>query len=167
METADNREQEERRRRDLIAAWHASGQSLQVWSEQTGQSYWQLRRWRLKYAEELGIVITRRAPRAEQLKKPGGRSSSLAVVPVEIAAPIAPSKASASTAEIRLRGARALIVATTIEAMTLTRLISAIPRQGERHRFGAPCVGRAALHNVARPEEAVALLLCELPLANG
>jgi len=128
MEAAANREQEEQRRRGAIAAWYASGQSLQAWSEQTGQSYWQLRRWRLKYAEEIGIVITRRAPRAEQLGKPDGGSSSLAIVPVEIAAPVAPTKVSASTAEVRLRGARSLIVATTIEATTLTRLISAIER---------------------------------------
>jgi len=125
MDTAIDRDEEEQRRREAIAAWHASGQSLQAWSEQTGQSYWQLRRWRLKYAEEVGIVITRRAPRAEQRKKLDGRSSSFTVVPVEIAAP---TKASVSTAEIRLRGARSLIVATTIEAMTLTRLISAIER---------------------------------------
>lgn len=130
MEVADNREQEEQRRRDAIAAWHASGQSLQAWSEQTGQSYWQLRRWRLRYADDLGIVITRRAARAEQLKKSDGRSSSFAVIPVEIAALAAPTKASASTVEIRLRGARSLIVSTTIESMTLARLISAVERAG-------------------------------------
>ncbi len=55
-------------------------------------------------------------------------SSSLAVVPVQIAASVAPTKASASTAEIRLRGARSLIVATTIEATVLMQLISAIER---------------------------------------
>ncbi|MCZ2099245.1 MAG: hypothetical protein LC121_26050 [Anaerolineae bacterium] len=128
MEAADEREQEEQRRREAIAAWHASGQSLQAWSEQTGQSYWQLRRWRLKYAEEVGIVLTRRAPRAQQLEKAGGASSPFAVVPVEIAASAAPMKASVSTAEIRLRGARSLIVATSIEATSLTRLIGAIER---------------------------------------
>ncbi len=128
MDTAIERDADEQRRLDAIAAWHASGQSLQVWSEQTGQSYWQLRRWRLKYAEEIGIVITRRAARAEQLEKLGGRSSSLAVVPVETAASAAPTKANASTAEIRLRCTRSLIVATSIEATTLTRLIGAIER---------------------------------------
>lgn len=128
MEAKANPEQEEQRRRDAIAAWHASGQSLQAWSEHTGQSYWQLRRWRLKYAEEIGIVITRRAPRAQQLKKMDSASSPFAVVPVEIAAPAAPTRVSASTAEIRLRGARSLIVATSIEATTLMRLISAIER---------------------------------------
>ena len=45
------------------------------------------------------------------------------------------------------------------------RLLSQVSRQGERHRFAAPRVGRAALHNVAGPEEDVPLLLRELLLA--
>lgn len=129
MDEAGSPGSEERRRRQAVAAWHASGQPLRAWSEQTGQSYWALRRWRLKYAEELGIEIKRRGTRriergATVHETPNAFAG---VVPVEIMHS-ASSSLSASTVEIRLRGARALIVSPSIDPMMLARLIGVVER---------------------------------------
>ena len=113
--------------REAVAAWVVSGKSLLKYCNETGQSYWALRRWRLKYAEELGLAVGRRdgavrANRTRTLPKVKPR-----FVPIEISAAEAPS-APALMIEVRLRGGRTVIVAATIEAATLSRLVGAIER---------------------------------------
>lgn len=115
------------RGREAMAAWVSSGKSLLKYCNETGQSYWVLRRWRLKYAEELGLPVRRRdcavkANRTRELPE-----AMLRFVPIEISAAEAPG-APALMIEVRLRGGRTMIIAATIEAATLSRLVGAIER---------------------------------------
>ena len=113
--------------REAVAAWVGSGKSLLKYCNETGQSYWVLRRWRLKYAEELGLPV-RRSPGAVKAKSTRGLPQLVPrFVPIEISAAAAAS-APASMIEIRLRGGRTMIVAATIDAATLSRLVVAIER---------------------------------------
>jgi hypothetical protein len=109
--------------REAVAAWIGSGKTLQAYCEETGQSYWSLRRWRLKFGEELGVALRRRAGVGDtDAPKVAARAAKL--VPIEVSRVRAP----ASTIEIRLRGERTVVVGTDIESATLSRLVSAIER---------------------------------------
>lgn len=114
----------ERRQRDVVAAWHASGQTLQAFSEQTGESLWSLRRWRAKYGAELGIARYKRAIGSHRWLDVTPVPAQL--MPVEIAGAAAVPPMSEPTAQIRLCSDRTLIVSTAIDPAVLTRMISAI-----------------------------------------
>jgi len=74
------------RGREAVAAWISSGKSLLKYCNETGQSYWVLRRWRLRYAEELGIPI-RRLPGEVKAKSTRAMPQSVPrFVPIEISA---------------------------------------------------------------------------------
>lgn len=116
---------EEVRIREALVAFVASGKTLKEYCEQTGQSYWTLRRWRLKYAEELDIAIRRRPG----TKKAGAKRLVSRLVPIEIsAAGKSIESRIEARVEIRLRGDRSVLVSPGIEAATLSRLIGAVER---------------------------------------
>lgn len=112
--------------REAVAEWISSGKAMQAFCDETGQSYWALRRWRLKFGDELGIAIRRR-PGA--LKSNTLRSSAMArsrCVSIEVNAAVAMKPV--STVEIRLRGERTMVVDTDIDSTALSRLVVAIER---------------------------------------
>lgn len=112
--------------REAVLAAAASGKTLKDYCQETGQSYDAMRAWRRKYAAELGLPIRRRAIPSLRSKagmtKPQARSS---VVPIRIGTAV---NESAAMVEIRLRESRGLLVTSSIESATLTRLIGAIER---------------------------------------
>ena len=110
--------------REAVAAWIGSGKAMQAYCDETGQSYWALRRWRLKFGEELGIAIQRRpgAVKANAMGSPAAAASRC--VPIEIKA--ARNLKSVSTVEIRLRGERTMVVNADIDCNALSRLVVAI-----------------------------------------
>jgi hypothetical protein len=108
--------------REAVAAWAGSGKTLKAYCDETGQSYWSLRRWRLKFGEELGVAIRRRAgARKASATKVMPKAAKL--VPIEVSR-VKP----AVTIEIRLRGERTVVVGTDIESTVLSRLVGAIER---------------------------------------
>lgn len=112
------------RAREALLAFAASAKTLKDYCGETGQSYWVLRRWRLKFGEELGIAIRRR-PGA--VKSNTLRSSAVArsrCVPIEFNAVVAMKPV--STVEVRLRGERTMVVNADIDSSALSRLIGAI-----------------------------------------
>lgn len=110
--------------REAVAAWIGSGKAMQAYCDETGQSYWSLRRWRLKFGEELGIAIRRRpgAVKANAMKSSAKAASRC--VPIEIKAAVAMKPV--STVEIRLRGERTMVVYADIDGSALSRLIGAV-----------------------------------------
>ena len=105
---------------EAVAAWMASGETLLAYCKRTGQSYWSLRRWRLKHGQDLGIEIKRR------MRANVGTSTAAAspLIPIEIISPgLAPS---GSSIEIRLQGQRTLVVSSDIDTATLRRVIAAV-----------------------------------------
>ncbi len=110
--------------REALAAWIGSGKAMQAYCDETGQSYWALRRWRLKFGEELGIEIRRR-PGAVKANRSSARAVSKCV-PIEIKT--AGTLKAVSTVEIRLRGERTMVVDTDIDSTALSRLVVAIER---------------------------------------
>ena len=127
MEAEDVKEPKQLRRREAVAAWVGSGKPLEEYCDETGQSYWAMRRWRLKFAEEFGIAIRRRpgATKASRLKVSPKVASTL--VPIEIG-PSSASRIQAERIEIRLRGDRTVVVCAGIDTATLSRLVVAIER---------------------------------------
>src|SRR5690606_16379556 len=107
--------------REAVAQWFASDKGMKAYCSETGQSYWAMRRWRLKYAEELQIPIKRRpgARKANRQKTSTSTTPTPAIVPIRIA----PAAAVVSLIEVKLRGARAIIVQPDIDAALLARLI--------------------------------------------
>lgn len=112
-------------RRAALRSWMASGKPLPEYCRESGQSYWALRRWRLKYAEELGIEIQRR-PGAVKNAITAAKRAASACVPIVLQANT--GTASSSRVEIRLRGERTLVVDAGIDGMALSRLVNAIER---------------------------------------
>jgi len=109
--------------REAVLAWVGSGKTLQAYCDETGQSYWSLRRWRLKFGEELGVAIKRRSG-TQQAAVSKVMPTATKLVPIEVPR----LRAAAATIEIRLRGERTVVVGTDIESAVLSRLLSAIER---------------------------------------
>lgn len=125
------KEPKQLQRREAVAAWVSSGKPLQEYCDETGQSHWALRRWRLKFAEELGIPIRRRpgVAKANRIKVSSKVASSF--VPIEIdttSESTSESRNQATRIEIRLRGDRTVVVCVGIDTATLSRLLVAIER---------------------------------------
>lgn len=112
--------------REAVAAWMGSGKPLQAYCDETGQSYWALRRWRLKFGEELGVAIKRRPGAAKATSKRSSPPAGLKFVPIEIGT--AEAMKPAFTIEIRLRGERTMVVGADVASETLSRLVGAIER---------------------------------------
>ena len=127
MEAENVKEAKQLQRREAVAAWVSSGKPLQEYCDETGQSQWALRRWRLRFAEEFGIAIRRRpgAAKANRIKVVPKVASIF--VPVEIGTS-AESRNQATSIEIRLRGDRTMVVCAGIDTATLSRLVVAIER---------------------------------------
>ena len=113
-------------RRAALRAWMSSGKPLPEYCRESGQSYWALRRWRLKYAEELGIEIQRRPGAVKSNGITAAKRAASACVPITIQSTTEPS--SSYRVEIRLRGERTLVVDAGIDGMALSRLVGAIER---------------------------------------
>lgn len=112
--------------REAVAAWIESGKAMQAYCNETGQSYWALRRWRLNFGEELGIAIRRRPGAAKANATRRFQRKVSQCVPIEIKA--AEGFSSVTTAEIRLRGERRVVVDARIDSTVLSRLVGAIER---------------------------------------
>lgn len=112
--------------REAVAAWMVSGKPLQAYCEETGQSYWALRRWRLKFGEELGVAIKRRPGAAKASSQRSLPRARMKFVPIEIGA--AEQTKPAFTVEIRLRGERTIVIGADVACETLSRLVVAIER---------------------------------------
>lgn len=127
MEAEDVKEPKQLQRREAVAAWVGSGKPLREYCDETGQSQWALRRWRLKFAEEFGIAIRRRtgAAKANRIKVSSKVASTF--VPIEIDT-TSESRHQATKIEIRLRGDRTVVVCAGIDTATLSRLLVAIER---------------------------------------
>jgi len=127
MEAEDVKEPKQLQRREAVAAWVGSGKPLREYCDETGQSQWALRRWRLKFAEEFGIAIRRRpgAAKANRIRVSSKVASTF--VPIEIDAS-SESRNQATRIEIRLRGDRTVVVCAGIDTATLSRLLVAIER---------------------------------------
>ena len=118
---------------EAVLAYAASGKSLQEYCSETGQSYWALRRWRLKFADELGVPIRRRAGarKSNAGTRVSGERNEVAPSPRARLIPVQIADAGASssmTVEVRLRGGRSLVVSPGIDEATLSRLIGVIER---------------------------------------
>ncbi len=124
MEVQRGDEGDRERACEALRAWMASGKQLQAYCEETGEPYWPLRRWRLKYGEALGIDIRRRPGASKVHAMKAAAKSRSTLVPIRIAG--AAPRASVATVEIRLRGERTLVVMANVESATLTRLVIAI-----------------------------------------
>ena len=127
MEAEDVKEPKQLQRREAVAAWVGSGKPLREYCDETGQSQWALRRWRLKFAEEFGIAIRRRpgVAKANRIKVSSKVASTF--VPIEIDTS-SESRNQATRIEIRLRGDRTVVVCASIDTATLSRLLVAIER---------------------------------------
>ena len=121
------REPKQLQRREAVAAWVSSGKPLQEYCGETGQSHWALRRWRLKFAEELGIPIRRRPGAAKANRTKVSPKVPSTWVPIEIDTS-SESRNQAARIEIRLRGDRTVVVCAGIDTATLSRLVVAIER---------------------------------------
>ena len=121
------KEPKQLQRREAVAAWVSSGKPLREYCDETGQSPWALRRWRLKFADEFGIPIRRRpgAAKANRIKVAPKVASTL--VPIAIGTSSEPGN-QAARIEIRLRGDRTVVVCAGIDTATLSRLVVAIER---------------------------------------
>lgn len=107
----------------VVAAWLASGESLEQYSERTGQSVWTLRRWRREHAERFGIAIQRRAG-AKRRERAQEQSK---MIPVRIVGGEAMTRTAAPmTIEVRLDRQRSIVVPCGIDGATLTRVIAAV-----------------------------------------
>ncbi len=110
--------------REAVAAWIGSGKAMQAYCDETGQSYWALRRWRLKFGEEFGIAIRRRPGAVKSNTLRSSAMSRSRCVPIEVNAAVAMKPV--STVEVRLRGERTMVVNADIDSSALSRLIGAI-----------------------------------------
>jgi transposase-like protein len=130
MESAQVAQDQARRSKgaQVVAAWLASGESLEQYCERTGQSVWTLRRWRREHAERFGIAIKRRrGSRLRERARPERAQAQplVTMIPVQIVSDAATTAAS-MTIEVRLSRQRSIVVPGGIEAATLTRLITAV-----------------------------------------
>ncbi len=112
--------------REAVAAWIDSGKAMQAYCNETGQSYWALRRWRLNFGEELGIAIRRRPGAAKANATRRSERKVTQCVPIVIKA--AESFKAVTTVEIRLRGERTVVIDAGIDSTALCRLVGAIER---------------------------------------